>query len=156
MLPRHQVHSRISQTGSSELHSPHYLLWTRTDIIPSRPCSPSLCTLLHHVFLLTFNITCIVFYICPSSLFCLLSFFPPFPSDSSPCDSCPRFPLVFECLLTVMHSFSCPFVSMSVERSDQSVAARCRVESLSVTLSLACSASFRYRGAREGSWWQLV
>lgn len=48
MLPRHQVHTGICHTGSAQLHSPHYPLWTRTDVISlsvSLPPAllPSLC-----------------------------------------------------------------------------------------------------------------
>lgn len=33
VLPRHQVHAGICHTGSAQLRSPHYPLWTRTGVI---------------------------------------------------------------------------------------------------------------------------
>lgn len=33
VLPRHQVHAGICHTGSAQRRSPHYPLWTRTDVI---------------------------------------------------------------------------------------------------------------------------
>lgn len=60
MLPRHQVHTGICHCGSAQLHSPHYPLWTRTDVIslsvtPPSPLPlpfPLPVSLLHHFSLL--------------------------------------------------------------------------------------------------------
>lgn len=48
VLPRHQVHAGICHTGSAQRRSPHYPLWTRTDVISlsvslSSLFPPSLC-----------------------------------------------------------------------------------------------------------------
>lgn len=88
MLPRLQVLTGICHAGSAQLHSPHYPLWTRTDVIslslslstltssPS-PLFTSICLTLassispvFYFIFFTFLSTWILFYFCPVFFFC--------------------------------------------------------------------------------------
>lgn len=90
----HQVHAGICHTGSAELHSPHYPLWTRTDVI-SLSVSLSLSSSLPF-FYLPLSHSCIIYlssrflpFRLPESIFVLAvphpspSLFPLFPPAAS-------------------------------------------------------------------------
>lgn len=61
MLPRHQVRTGICHTGSAQRHSPHYPLWTRTDVISLSVSLPPITLSPSPPFPLSLSHSCISF-----------------------------------------------------------------------------------------------
>lgn len=76
-LPRQQVCAGICHTGSAQLRSPHYPLWTRTDVISLSVCLSPPFPLSHTCiisrFFSTLLSTCILLYFCAVFPACALS-----------------------------------------------------------------------------------